>query len=298
MASESIQYTKAAARLRLRDISARDSYDLLLLIGAALLLPALLLLPIAPLRVPLGLAAALVAPGYALVAALFPRRGDLDGIARAALSVGLSLAVLPALALLLNALPWGLRPWPIAIALMLWIGLCGWVALLRRGLAPAGAADTAPALNPAGWWGAARRLRPRQLAGALAIVVVLAAGALALAASDPSARLTEFYALGAAGQAEDYPRQVAPGEPVQLRLGIANHEGAPGSYRVELRASGQLLGQAGSIALDDGATWEAPLSFALAGAGDDQQVDVLLFRGGEAAPYRRLRLWINVRGHV
>lgn len=69
--------------------------------------------------------------------------------------------------------------------------------------------------------------------GTLALGFALGAGAYALVAPDPSARLTEFYALGAQGLAESYPREVAPGELMQVQLGIANHEGGPGHYRVE-----------------------------------------------------------------
>src|SRR4029453_5369256 len=100
-------------------LTIRSIYDLLLLAGLPLYLPVLLLFPVPLLQVPLGLLGALLAPGYALTVALFPRRDQIDGLARAALSFGLSVAVLPVLALVLNALPWGIRPWPIALSLLL-----------------------------------------------------------------------------------------------------------------------------------------------------------------------------------
>lgn len=274
-----------------------ECYDLLLLIGAALLTPALLLLPVPLLRVPLGLAAVLLAPGYALVAAVFPRRDDLDGVARAALSFGLSVAVVPLLALLLDRLPWGIRPWPIAMTLMIWVTLWSGTALLRRAIVPLGEADAPPLPNPAGWWQSmARGTQLRLVLGTLALALALGAGAYALVAPDPSARLTEFYALGAQGLAESYPREVAPGELMQVQLGIANHEGGPGHYRVEARSAGQLLAQAGPIDLAEGTRWEAPLRYALPNTGDDQQVEILLFHKDDATPYRTLRLWVNVRG--
>jgi hypothetical protein len=48
-----------------------------------------------PVRVLLGLLLVLFLPGYSLIAALFPRRDDPDGIERIALSFGLSIAVVP-----------------------------------------------------------------------------------------------------------------------------------------------------------------------------------------------------------
>ena len=44
-------------------------------------------------RTILGLFLILFIPGYSLIAALFPKKDDLDGIERAALSFGLSIAV-------------------------------------------------------------------------------------------------------------------------------------------------------------------------------------------------------------
>jgi len=47
------------------------------------------------LRVLFGIPMVLFIPGYALIAALFPGKGDIDGIERTALSFGLSIAVVP-----------------------------------------------------------------------------------------------------------------------------------------------------------------------------------------------------------
>ena len=55
-----------------------------------------------PVRIILVLLLVLFLPGYSLIAALFPRKNDLDGIERIALSFGLSIAVVPLLGLALN----------------------------------------------------------------------------------------------------------------------------------------------------------------------------------------------------
>jgi len=52
-----------------------------------------------PIRIILGLPLVLFLPGYSLIATLFPRKDDLDGIERVALSFGLSIAIVPLLGL-------------------------------------------------------------------------------------------------------------------------------------------------------------------------------------------------------
>jgi len=87
-----------------------------------------------PVRVLLGLLLVLFLPGYSLVAALFPRRDDLDGIERIALSFGLSIAVVPLLGLGLNYTQYGIRLVPVLLGLSLFTVLLAVVAGVRRGL--------------------------------------------------------------------------------------------------------------------------------------------------------------------
>ena len=81
-----------------------------------------------PVRVVLGLLLVLFLPGYSLVAALFPRRDDLDGIERIALSFGLSIAVVPLIGLALNYTPFGIRLVPVLLGLSLFTVLLAVVA--------------------------------------------------------------------------------------------------------------------------------------------------------------------------
>lgn len=56
-------------------------------------------------------------PGYTFIKALFPEK-ELDSIERVALSIGMSLALVPMIGLLLNYTPWGIRLAPITITLL------------------------------------------------------------------------------------------------------------------------------------------------------------------------------------
>jgi len=72
---------------------------------------------LAPLRWFLGTVFVLFLPGYATVEALYPEERALTPLERLALSVGLSLAIVPLLGLLLNYSPWGIRPGPVLTSL-------------------------------------------------------------------------------------------------------------------------------------------------------------------------------------
>src|SRR5438445_9531565 len=74
----------------------------------------------------------LFAPGYVLVAALFPSNRELDWIERIALSFGLSIAVVPLLGLLLNFTPWGIRFAPVVVTITLFSIGVGYAAYWRR----------------------------------------------------------------------------------------------------------------------------------------------------------------------
>lgn len=285
-------------------LTLQNSYDLLLLAGLALLLPGLLLLPVPLLRVPIGMGLALLAPGYTLVSAIFPRQVDIDGIIRAALSFGLSAAVLALLAVVLNGLPWGITPWPIAISLSIWIMLCCSIALWRRQkLIPSGQAYTPPMVVLSGWRPDPSRLPRSFYVASVLVLVGIVILSMRLFAPDPAAHPTEFYILGHAGRAEDYPRAAVAGEELTAIMGIANQETVQRTYHLEIWVihpwnpdQRALVAREGPITLSPGHQQEWPISWRMPWSGDDQQVDFLLFTDDKAAPYRQLQLWVNVAG--
>lgn len=280
-------------------VNTRAFFDLIVLMSLALGLPIVVLLPIPVIRVPLGLALVLLAPGYALSAALFAKRDDLDTVTRLALSFGLSIASVPLLALALDLLPWGIRVWPMTIALAAWISVWTLIAAFRRAyLVRSGNAMVPPAAELPGWWAGLTSRQRYRYGGSLlfgcAMVLWIVAGMPGLAEQAPA---TEFYVLGAQGLAEDYPREVAAGEEMQVTLGIRNNDSSDVTYHIQVRAGNTTIQTTwlDSIKVAAGQTWEQPVRYALPQAGDDQQVDLLLFRADETHPHRRLKLWVNVR---
>lgn len=69
------------------------------------------------LRAIVGFPFVLFLPGYTLLTVLFPKKDELDGIERVALSIGLSICVVVFIGLGLNFTPWGIRLGPILIAM-------------------------------------------------------------------------------------------------------------------------------------------------------------------------------------
>ena len=100
---------------------------------AAIYLP---LLTDTTLRIVLTLPLILIIPGYCLIAALFPKKGEIDLPERIMLSIGLSLAVVPLIGLGLNFTPWGIRLEPLVISLTLFTWVMIVVTHYRRAILP------------------------------------------------------------------------------------------------------------------------------------------------------------------
>jgi len=88
-------------------------------------------IPIVYARYLLGSIFVLCLPGYALIKALFPTK-ELDNIERTALSIGMSLALVPITGLLLNYTPWGIRTTPITLSLLALTITFATAAILRE----------------------------------------------------------------------------------------------------------------------------------------------------------------------
>ena len=71
-------------------------------------------------------------PGYALIQLLYYRREDLSDLERLALSLGLSLALVPLVGLILNYTPFGIRLIPVALSLALLSMTLITLAIIKR----------------------------------------------------------------------------------------------------------------------------------------------------------------------
>ncbi len=278
------------------------------------------------LRILFGVAMVLFVPGYALIAALFPARGDLDGIERVALSFGLSIAVVPLIGLALNYTPWGIRLDPILASLTVFTLVMTLIAWYRRLLLPAGDRFVVPAREMLGGaWaelydpGASRLDRALSIVLVLSIVAAIATTAYVIAVPKEGEHFTEFYILGPGGKAADYPTDFAAGSTRSLIIGVGNHEYREVPYTVEAFALNQTFDPATNtstihaaerldrfvVTVPHNETRELPWEFSVP-SPDYNRIEFLLFNEtvpGEDlvgqdrinASYRDLHLWVRVR---
>jgi uncharacterized membrane protein len=259
--------------------------DLVIVTMASLLAAAVALLELPTwIRFPIGLLPVFWLPGYAISVALFPGR-EIDVVERLVLSVTLSIALVIVLAPVLD-LTWGLGPRPLVIGLTLaTVGSCA-IAWLRR---PGGGAGRTICLQ-----GKANRSLGWPMPRVVWLTVAMVGAAVVLTFAAPPARYTEFYATGAAGYADTYPRGVQAGAETAITVGIVNREGERTSYNIVAASGSSVVGTLDSIVVDPGQTWIGDLSFVIAGPGSDRALDIDLFRDGDTSPYRSLRLWLEV----
>ena len=234
----------------------RFSRDLVFIVAWLIAAVACIYLPVlneSSLRVIFTLPVILFIPGYALIAALFPEKDEIDLLERIALSFGLSIAVVPLIGLGLNYTPWGIRLDPIVTSLTIFTIAMILIAQYRRGLLDAGVRFEFP-FRPIydgirdEFIPTAGNTTDRVLSILLLIAIIAAVGTTIFVIAFPKdgEKFTEFYILGAERMASDYPRMLSPGESYPMYIGIGNHEYRNISYTVEVHSLSMVTDETGN----------------------------------------------------
>jgi uncharacterized membrane protein len=288
---------------------------------SVLLTLSIVFFPSTVLRVVLGLPFLLFFPGYTLAAALFVVEDSMDAIQKLALSVGMSMAVVAAICFGLNYTPWGIRLEPVLLSVTGFILVTSAIALARRARVPGGAFSNEIALDlPAPGYSGLNVT----LSVVLAVVMLgtLVTLGYALATPKVGEKSTDFYILGVNGKAQDYPAefimdrgkvtQVVYGDGTvatgsvsgSVTLAIVNREQQQLDYFVRMTVDGvpasiEFGGVAGGflgpVRLQAGEKWENAIGIAPQHLGDNQKVELLLFKGIDARPQSSLHFWIMVK---
>lgn len=221
---------------------------------------------------------ALVLPGYALSAALFPPR-TLPTVERCVYVFVLSLST-AAIGGIVVQLVFSLdRALWVLLEVAVTLGAVA-VALRRRALLPIQVQEDEPSDKAA-----ARRYRPRPLL----ILGLAAAAALAIfAVASASDGVHEQRARQVFASLWAVPVGGESGKPVPVRVGVWNH-GAPSSYSLQVSANGKVLGHL-PVRLETRQKWEKTLTPPPDAATGD--LELTLFHGGTS--YRKVVLNIGV----
>jgi uncharacterized membrane protein len=237
------------------------------------------------LRMVLGVFMVIFSPGYSLLSALYPRKGDLSATERIALSFGLSLAIVPLLGLILNYTPLGIKIIPVLITIVIFIVITSAIGWYRHQRMSADNRFGISLSSPGRGWSAMDGIT-KMLTIVLVIVIVGAIGVVSYIMVTPreGEKFTEFYILGPGGEAKDYPTAANLGEPVDVIIGIINHEQETTSYRIVISIGTAELKEINIQPLENDEKWEEQVSFIPEEAGNEQRIDFHLFKNNEEAP--------------
>jgi len=249
-----------------------------------------------PARIAVGLLVVLFLPGYSLVAALFPRRDDMRGVVRLALSLGTSIAVVPLLCFPLNYTQLGVGRDPVLTVLPSFTITLSAIAWLRRIKLTNQEKFKVPFEDLFRLKSSFthQRLKDKFLCVILiASIISSLAAVLCLMRPNVGEKFTEFYILGASGKASDYPTNLEIGDVGELIIGIANHEYGNMTYRLEVSLNGNIIHEE-YLFLIHNETWLTSFSFQATDSGEDQKLEFCLYKGQEKEAYRTLYLYVDV----
>jgi uncharacterized membrane protein len=282
--------------------------DLLFVTGLVILTDIFVLIPElneSLIRTALSLLMMLFLPGYALIAVLFPEKTGLEWLERIALSIGLSVAVVPLIGLGLNFTSWGIKEIPLLTSLSVFTFLLSGIAYAIRTRLPEDSAFEisfkTSALNLINEvMGKTESKTERTLSVLLAISFLVLIGTLGYVTFMPHERepFTAFYILGPQRMAENYTTQYVQGQSGTYIIGVTNNEHKTMSYTMDVRLDNKsipLPKNLQNIKLAHNTTLEEPLVITPSIEGKNMKLEFLLFNETEKkVPYRNLNLWINV----
>jgi len=234
---------------------------------------------------------------YLLIKTLLPLNQGYHITQQIAVATGLAVVSLGFIVMALSYTSWKITFWSLMVALVLLsIASLAMAMYLHRSM-PEQAPHRGTAMT---WWESVvctwrnRPLVDRLSWLFLGFAATFSLGLLPILASNQQESFSEFYIdLSKSPDGSSWREALAPGEHADLIIGVTNHEHADVQYRIE-RAGPSGTEQIAAIHLAHDQTWEQPYTFTPTQPGADQKVEFLLYKQGDAEPYRSLHLWINV----
>jgi len=282
--------------------------DLIAAIAFAMLAVIFILVPPlneTPLRIVFALPLIFFIPGYAFIAMMFPKKGDISNIERFTLSVGFSIAITVFDGFAVSLTQWLFRPNSISISLLLLTTIFAALTYVarRRHLE-----EDQFTFSVHGFIESIRsddenipkkdRIPPeieKALIIALVGSIIIAAGMLAYAkVTQEEEEFSALYILGPEGMAENYPTNASLEDPITVTVGIENYEKQDVNYILQIRLDGEVI-QTVNVTLSDEEKWDDDLTY------QPEQIRIgrskleyALFKEEVSFyPYRSVHLWIT-----
>ena len=251
------------------------------------------------LRVVLGFPILILFPGYLFIGALYPKKDSLGHINRTALSLGLSVVIVVFIGLTLNYLPWGIKLYPLVLAISIFIlSMSAITWYIRRRYHPDeryGITFKPPGWNPNKYFGALSRARLSLIVLTICLIIGFAVFLSYTLAKPPERQpFTEFYILGIENRADNYPLELRLGEEGAVIVGIVNHEHETTNYQIEVVVGNNKLYKSLPIVLKPEETWHREIKFAPEQVVKRQKIEFRLDKGEEQLSEMRY-LWLNVK---
>lgn len=245
-------------------------------------------------------------PGYALIAAVYPRQDDLKGVVRLVLSFSISYFLTSVTGLILNYTPLGNNiNYILLILSALTLILIGAAFLVRRHiqeedrfLIPVKISDF-PHITSASFSVGGSRNRNILLVIVIIITALLVATpTYELMKPTEKVKYTEFYVLGPDGNnISTYPQNLTTGEIGTVTMVLVNHENTNTTYRI-VTTSNQTVMDEINVTLKPNEKKEIPYNFT-AGESGNKKIEFLLYKLPNITDvYLSHSFWLNILEQV
>ncbi|MEA1906912.1 MAG: DUF1616 domain-containing protein [Euryarchaeota archaeon] len=247
-----------------------------------------------PLRIPFSLIILLFLPGYALIAAMFPKMGELSGIERFTLAIGLSIAITVFDGFAISVTPYLFRPTPLILTLSLITLFLLLLTVITRTLTQG---DKRYFVDYQGFI-ESLRADDEKMSDIERMLMISLIGSIIIASSMLIyAKLTfeeeEFsalYILGPGGKAEGYQKDLHIGEPSTIAVGVENYEHAPTEYTLQVKLGAGVL-ETRKMTLKHEEKWLEQVTFTPDRTGDRLKLEFVLYKDGTR--HRSVHLWVS-----
>ena len=253
-----------------------------------------------PLRIVFALPILLFLPGYALIAAMFPRNTELSAIERFTLSIGLSIAIFVFDGFAISVTAWRFRPTPLIISLSLITFMLVLITVFVRLRIPDDELFYFDLSSISEFIDSIRKSdeKPSDIEKALIIALV---GSIIIASvmliyakvTFEEEKFTALYILGEGGKAENYTTELYLLEPSSIIVGVENYEHAPVDYTLEIKLGGYSLLKQQIPTLAHSEKWEEVVSFTPRHAGKHLKLEIMLYKDDPTKTYRSVHLWVD-----